>query len=107
MALSCACVHVVFVCVPAQVVIPAGRSIILDVSPPPLRSLTVLGRLLFEDRRDVILHTNVLTVDGGGVLEVGTALQPFTHKATIRLFSIPTTSLTANGGTHVLFLGAH
>ena len=34
----------------ASVTIPKGKDVVLDVSPPPLRSLTISGALVFADR---------------------------------------------------------
>ena len=67
------------------VVVPAGKTLLLDVSPPALGSLLVLGRLVFEDKQDLTLTVGNLTIDGGGALQVGTELAPFAHSATIQL----------------------
>jgi hypothetical protein len=66
----------------ADVTIPAGRGILLDVSPPPLRALVVDGALEF-DRRDLALTAERIQV--AGTLRVGTEADPFTHRATITL----------------------
>jgi cell migration-inducing and hyaluronan-binding protein len=44
--------------------------VVLDVSPPPLRSLTIQGKLRFSDERDVELETEWIYVPGGE-LEIG------------------------------------
>jgi len=67
----------------AKVTIPEGKSVILDVSPPPLGSITVMGKLAFADTKDLELTTEWIMVHGE--LEIGTEAKPFTHKATITL----------------------
>jgi hypothetical protein len=67
----------------AKVEIPAGREVILDVSPPALNGITVMGKLTFADKSDLALTTEWIMVHGE--LEVGTESRPFTHKATITL----------------------
>jgi hypothetical protein len=66
-----------------KVTIPEGKSVILDVSPPPLGSITVMGKLAFSDTKDLELSTEWIMVHGE--LEIGTEAKPFTHKATITL----------------------
>jgi len=67
----------------AKVTIPEGKSVILDVSPPPLGGITVMGKLAFSDTKDLELTTEWIMVHGE--LEIGTEAKPFTHKATITL----------------------
>ncbi len=67
-----------------EVTIPRGTEMVLDVSPPELRSLTVQGKLTFADKRDMALTADWIYVPGGE-LQIGTEAQPFTHKATITL----------------------
>ncbi|MEO6388668.1 MAG: G8 domain-containing protein, partial [Croceibacterium sp.] len=66
------------------VTIPRGTEVTLDVSPPELRSLTVLGKLTFADERDLALTTDWIYVPGGE-LQIGTEASPFQHNATITL----------------------
>ena len=66
----------------ATVVVPAGVELLLDVSPPPLRTLQVDGTLVFADR-DLALAADAIRV--AGTLRVGTAARPFTQRATITL----------------------
>jgi plastocyanin/3D (Asp-Asp-Asp) domain-containing protein len=66
----------------AAVVIPAGTTMILDISPPPLASLRVDGTLVFSDT-DLKLSANWIMVHGR--FQVGSAQQPFRSKATITL----------------------
>jgi len=67
-----------------EVTIPRGTEVVLDVSPPALRSLTVQGKLTFADERDLNLVTDWIYVPGGEV-QVGTEASPFRHNATITL----------------------
>lgn len=81
---------------PGEVVtIPAGTAVILDTSPPPLGGLRVEGSLAFEDR-DLTLTTGWLAVVGG-YLQIGTAGDPFEHRATI--------TLTGPRGENVMGMG--
>ena len=66
-----------------KVTIPAGKEVVLDVSPPALGSLTIDGKLSFADTRDVELTTEWIVLHGE--LEIGTAARPHTRKATITL----------------------
>jgi cell migration-inducing and hyaluronan-binding protein len=67
-----------------EVTIPRGTEMVLDVSPPALRSITVQGKLTFADERDLDLVTDWIYVAGGEV-QIGTAAKPHTRKATITL----------------------
>jgi len=66
----------------ADVRIPAGTAILLDVSPPPLKTLSIEGALEF-DRRDLALTAERMEVSG--TLRVGTETSPFLQQATITL----------------------
>jgi len=66
-----------------KVTIPEGKSVVLDVSPPALGSLSIMGKLAFSDTKDLELTTEWIMVHGE--LEIGTEAKPFTHKATITL----------------------
>jgi hypothetical protein len=66
----------------ATVSIPAGQTVLLDVSPPPLASLTVEGTLRF-DTRDLTLTSGWILVRGR--LEVGTETTPYANRAVITL----------------------
>jgi len=66
----------------AHVVIPQTRRVILDVNPPPLGSITVLGVLQFADK-DIDLTVGWIMVHG--LLEIGTEQTPYPHRATITL----------------------
>ncbi len=66
----------------ADVTVPAGKRILLDVSPPPLRHLRVDGTLAFADA-DLSLRAS--DIDVAGRLEVGTEAAPFRHQAALTL----------------------
>ena len=66
------------------VTIARDRSLILDVSPPTLRSLTIQGRLSFSDDRDLELRTDWIYLPGGE-LDIGSEAHPHTRKAVITL----------------------
>ncbi len=66
------------------VTIARDREIVLDVSPPALRSLTINGKLSFSDARDLELKTDWVYLPGGE-LEIGSEARPYLHNATITL----------------------
>ncbi len=65
----------------AAVTIGKDMNVVLDVSPMPLRSLTIEGKLSFADNKDIELTTEWIMVHGE--LEIGTEAKPHTRKATI------------------------
>src|SRR5215510_10391169 len=67
----------------AAVTIGRDMEVVLDVSPPALRSLTINGKLSFADNKDLELSTEWIMVHGE--LEIGTEAKPHTRKATITL----------------------
>ena len=66
------------------VTIGKDRNIVLDVTPPALRSLTVEGKLSFSNDRDLALKTEWIYLPGGE-LDIGSEAHPHTAKATITL----------------------
>lgn len=66
----------------AAVTIPAGRTVLLDVSPPPLASLQVDGNLVFAEQ-ELSLTTGWIVVHGK--LEIGSEERPFRSRARILL----------------------
>lgn len=66
-----------------EVTIPAGMDVVLDVSPPTLRGLTIEGKLSFGDNADHELETEWIVVSGE--LQIGTETQPYNHEALITL----------------------
>ncbi len=67
----------------AAVTIDKDMNVVLDVTPPALRSLTIGGKLSFADNKDLELTTEWIMVHGE--LEIGTEAKPHTHQATITL----------------------
>ncbi len=82
----------------AAVTVPEGRTIVLDVSPPILRSLTIDGTLEF-DRKDLNLTADWIVVRGA--LRIGTEGDPFTNKAVITVIG-PATDNIEGVGARVL-----
>ena len=66
----------------AAVTIPVDRTVLLDVSPPALASMSIEGNLVF-DEADLDLTAGWIAVLG--TLRVGTTAAPFQHHATITL----------------------
>jgi cell migration-inducing and hyaluronan-binding protein len=78
--------------------------VILDVSPPPLRSLTIDGKLSFADNRDLELTTEWIMLHGE--LEIGTEARPHTRKATITLTNhVPGEDLNTMGDRGIMLMG--
>ena len=76
-----------------NVLIAAGLRVALDVETPSLGTLAIEGELVATDTSDVAITAADIEVRGGGLLEIGTASSPFTHRATI--------TLTGARGLHV------
>lgn len=66
----------------AEVVIPQDKTVILDVTPPALNNLTILGTLVFAEQ-NLDLTTGWIMVHGA--LKIGSEFEPFTHKAILTL----------------------
>ena len=88
--------------VPAKdgvVTIEKDKNVILDVSPPALRSVTINGKLSFADIKDLELTTEWVMVHGE--LEIGSEARPHTHKATITLTdNLKDEDMSGIGGTN-------
>jgi cell migration-inducing and hyaluronan-binding protein len=83
----------------AVVAIEKDMNVVLDVSPPPLRSLTINGKLSFADNKDLELSTEWVMVHGE--LEIGTEARPHTRKATITLTdNVKDEDMSGVGGTN-------
>jgi cell migration-inducing and hyaluronan-binding protein len=65
-----------------SVIVPAGRHVLLDVSPPPLAGLQVDGVLIFDDRALTLAADWILV---RGELRIGSASQSYAGQATIVL----------------------
>ncbi len=83
----------------AAVTVAADRTVLLDVSPPPLAGLTIEGALVF-DEADLALTADWIAVTG--TLRVGTTAQPFQHQATITLTGSPDAPSVMGMGNRVL-----
>ena len=82
----------------AAVTIDKDMNVVLDVSPQPLRSLTINGKLSFADNKDLELSTEWVMVHGE--LEIGTEAKPHTRKATITLTdNVKDEDMSGIGGT--------
>ncbi len=66
----------------ADVVIPYGKRVLLDVSPPPLHCLDINGSLRFADKD---LGLRVGCINARGLFAIGSESRPFTHRATLTL----------------------
>lgn len=82
----------------SAVVIPAGKTIRLDVTPPALDGLTIDGHLEFDDR-DLGLTSRWIVVKGS--LTIGTEAKPFSKRAVITLTG-PSTDNVQGAGAKVL-----
>ena len=86
------------------VTIASDREIVLDVTPPALRSITVHGKLTFADERDLDLVTDWIYVAGGEV-QIGTEASPFQHNATITLTDmVPGEDINTMGDRGIMML---
>ena len=83
----------------AAVTIGRDMNVVLDVSPMPLRSLTIEGKLSFADNKDLELTTEWIMLHGE--LEIGTEAKPHTRKATITLTdNVKDEDMSGVGGTN-------
>ncbi len=80
----------------AKVVIPAGKTIVLDTNTPNIGSLEINGTLEVA-RKDVTLTAGYIVVNGGGQFIAGTKASPFANKLNIILTGTDR-SATAMGG---------
>jgi cell migration-inducing and hyaluronan-binding protein len=78
------------------VVVPSGKTIVLDVSPPKLAGVQVDGTLRFANR-NLRLHTGWIMVHGR--LQVGTAAAPYTRNAEIILDGDPNANIMGMGAS--------
>lgn len=89
----------------ASVVVPVGKTVVLDIATPALKGLTIQGALVAAPDRDVAITADHVMVRGGQ-LQIGTAAAPYTRKATITLTGTSTADgpATAGFGNKVLGL---
>ncbi len=86
------------------VTIGADMDVVLDVSPPTLRSLTIDGRLSFSNESDIELKTDWILLHGE--LHAGSEAQPHTRNATITLVdNVPGENVMAMGDRGILIMG--
>ncbi|PNH08720.1 Fibrocystin-L, partial [Tetrabaena socialis] len=86
-----------------SVVVAPGSPVLLDVSPPDLASLVVLGELLFDEGQPSLeLRAHAIIVTGGGSLAVGSEAAPYGSNATITLLGQPADPGLPLYGTKVL-----
>ncbi len=87
------------------VTIGRDRDIVLDVSPPALRSLTVNGKLSFSNDLDLELTSEWIYL-AGGELDIGSEAKPYTRKATITLTdTVPGENINTMGDRGIMMLG--
>jgi G8 domain len=70
----------------ADVVVPAGATVLLDTNTAALGNLAIEGTLRFA-AADVELKAAAIQVSGA--LQIGSATQPHSHRATITLTGVP------------------
>src|SRR5215468_10669971 len=88
----------------AVVTIDKGMDVVLDVSTPPLRSLTINGKLSFADNKDLELTTEWIMLHGE--LEIGTEAKPHTRNATITLTNnVPGEDIDTMGDRGIMLMG--
>jgi cell migration-inducing and hyaluronan-binding protein len=66
-----------------KVTIGRDKDVVLDVSPPALGGLSIVGKLTFSNTADLELSTEWIMVHGE--LTIGSEASPYTRKATITL----------------------
>src|SRR5690554_1248384 len=93
--------------VPAEgdaVVIDRDMEVVLDVSPPPLRSLTIDGKLRFANDKDIELITEWIMLHGE--LHIGSEAEPHTRNATITLVdNVPGEDINTMGDRGIMLMG--
>jgi cell migration-inducing and hyaluronan-binding protein len=86
------------------VTIGRDKDIVLDVSPPTLRSLTIDGKLSFSDDCDLELKTDWIYLPGGE-LDIGSEAHPHTRNATITLTdNVPGENINTMGDRGIMLL---
>jgi cell migration-inducing and hyaluronan-binding protein len=86
------------------VTIPRELDVVLDVSPPTLRSVTIQGKLRFSNDRDIELATDWIYLPGGE-LQIGSEGSPHTRKATITLTdNVPGENINTMGDRGIMLI---
>ena len=87
------------------VTIARDMDVVLDVTPPALRSLTIDGKLSFSDKTDIGLETDWIYLRRG-TLQIGSEAKPYTHNATITLTdTVPDENINTMGDRGILSMG--
>ena len=87
------------------VTIGRDRDIVLDVSPPALRSLTINGKLSFSNDLDLELKSEWIYLPGGE-LDIGSEAKPYTRQATITLTdTVPDENIGSMGDRGIMLRG--
>lgn len=81
------------------VVIPSGKAVLLDVSPPALASVRVEGALVFDEADLELTAGHILVL---GTFRAGTTSAPFQHHVTITLTGTPADGDVMGMGNRVL-----
>src|SRR5262245_39865531 len=88
----------------AAVTIDKDMEVVLDVSPPPLHSLTINGKLSFADNKDLELTTEWIMLHGE--LQIGSEAKPHTRNATITLTNnVPGEDIDTMGDRGIMLMG--
>jgi cell migration-inducing and hyaluronan-binding protein len=86
------------------VTITRDMEVVLDVSPPTLRSLTIDGKLSFSNDNDIELITDWIVLHGE--LHIGSEAEPHTRNATITLVdNVPGENVMAMGDRGIMIMG--
>jgi cell migration-inducing and hyaluronan-binding protein len=86
------------------VTIGRDMNVVLDVSPPALRSLTIDGKLSFANRSDIELSTEWILLHGE--LQIGSEATPYTRKATLTLTNdVPGEDIMTMGDRGIMLMG--
>ena len=86
------------------VTIAKDKAVVLDVSPPALRSLTIEGKLRFANNRDLELTTEWIMLHGE--LHIGSAATPHTRKATMTFTNdVPGEDIGSMGDRGIMIMG--
>jgi cell migration-inducing and hyaluronan-binding protein len=88
----------------AAVTIGKDMAVVLDVSPPALRSLTINGKLSFANNKDLELTTEWIMLHGE--LQIGSETSPHTRNATITLTNnVPGEDIETMGDRGIMIMG--
>ncbi len=83
----------------SHIVVPAGKTVLLDINPPELKTLEIAGTLVFADQNIKLSVKNLLLT---GVLQIGSPDKPYIYQAEINLVGKESRFLL-QGGRFALF----